>query len=119
MPIVSHNPSELFPPYRGYSHATEIRGDSRLLVISGLNGYLADGTTLPASFEEQGDLIWRYMGVLLRSADMDYRHLVSLHLSGRSRRRRGQRAAAPEVPGRASPLLDRGLLPSAGSALEA
>lgn len=78
MPIVSHNPSELFPPYRGYSHATEIRGDSRLLVISGLNGYLADGTTLPASFEEQGDLIWRYMGVLLRSAGMDYRHLVSL-----------------------------------------
>jgi 2-iminobutanoate/2-iminopropanoate deaminase len=31
MPIVKQNPKELFPQYRCYSHATEIRGDSRLL----------------------------------------------------------------------------------------
>src|SRR5262245_26241977 len=42
MPIVQHNPPELFPRYRCYTHATEIRGDSRLLIISGLNGYLQD-----------------------------------------------------------------------------
>ncbi|MGH8262446.1 MAG: RidA family protein [Steroidobacterales bacterium] len=78
MTIISHNPPGLFPPYRCYSHATEIRGDARLLIISGLNGYLADGVTLPESFEEQGELIWRHIGTFLRAADMDYRDLVSL-----------------------------------------
>ena len=53
MPVISHNPASVFPPYRAYSHATEIRGDARLLVVSGLNGYRADGRTLPESFEDQ------------------------------------------------------------------
>jgi 2-iminobutanoate/2-iminopropanoate deaminase len=78
MTVTKHNPPKLFPPYRCYSHATEIRGSSRLLIISGLNGYLADGVTLPESFEEQGNVIWRHIGTLLRSADMDYQDLVSL-----------------------------------------
>ena len=34
MPIVQHNPPELFPRYRCYTHATEVRGDSRLLIMS-------------------------------------------------------------------------------------
>jgi enamine deaminase RidA (YjgF/YER057c/UK114 family) len=79
MPVIhQHNPPELFPPYRCYSHATEIRGDARLLIVSGLNGYLADGQTLPESFEEQADLIWQHIGSLLRSAGMGYQNLVSL-----------------------------------------
>jgi len=78
MTIISHNPPGLYPPYRCYSHATEIRGDARLLIISGLNGYLADGVTLPKSFEEQGEVIWQHIGTVLRAADMDYRDLVSL-----------------------------------------
>jgi enamine deaminase RidA (YjgF/YER057c/UK114 family) len=78
MTVIKHNPPELFPPYRCYSHATEIRGNSRLLIISGLNGYLADGVTMPESFEEQGNIIWRHIGRLLRSAEMDYQDLVSL-----------------------------------------
>lgn len=49
MPVTRHNPKELFPQYRCYSHAMEIHGDSRLLVISGLNGYLSDGKTMPES----------------------------------------------------------------------
>ena len=61
MPIIQHNPPELFPPYRCYTHATEIRGDSRLLIISGLNGYLQDGRTMPESFEEQADIIWTHI----------------------------------------------------------
>jgi enamine deaminase RidA (YjgF/YER057c/UK114 family) len=55
-----------------------VRGAERLLLISGLNGYLADGKTMPVSFEEQGDVIWQHIGTLLRAADMDYRDLVSL-----------------------------------------
>ena len=77
MPTIAHNPENVFPPYRCYSHAIEVR-DSRLLVISGLNGYERDGKTMPASFEEQGELIWKHLGTILRSADMDYSNLVSV-----------------------------------------
>ena len=66
MPVIQHNPEGVFPPYRSYSHAVEIKGDSGLLVISGLNGYLADGQTMPGSFEEQGDIIWQPIGTILR-----------------------------------------------------
>src|SRR5262245_51137919 len=78
MPVILHNPTAVFPPYRSYSHATEIRGDARLLIISGLNGYEADGQTMPESFEAQGELIWQHLGTILGSAGMEYRDLVSL-----------------------------------------
>ena len=78
MPIVRHTPPGVFPPYRAYSHAIEVRGESRLLFISGLNGYLSDGKSMPESFEEQGELIWQHLGTILRAAQMDYSNLVSL-----------------------------------------
>ena len=78
MPITKHNPSELFPGYRNYSHAVEVSGDSRLLFISGLNGYLADGKSMPDSFEEQGEIIWGHIGVILKSAGMTYDNIISL-----------------------------------------
>lgn len=78
MPITKHNPTELFPQYRNYSHAIEVSNNSRLLFISGLNGYLADGITMPDTFEEQGEIIWKYIGVILKSAGMDYDNIVSL-----------------------------------------
>jgi 2-iminobutanoate/2-iminopropanoate deaminase len=56
--VIKHNPEGVFPPYRCYSHAVEVPVNSRLLVISGLNGYLSDGRVLPDSFEEQADAIW-------------------------------------------------------------
>jgi len=80
MTVIKHNPSGLFPRYRCYSHATEIRGDSRLLIISGLNGFQADGKTMPESFEDQADLIWQHIRTLLRSAEMDFTNLVSLRM---------------------------------------
>lgn len=78
MSIIKHNPAEVFPPYQSYAHAVEVRGNMRLLFISGLNGFLSDGITMPAAFEEQGDLIWQHIGTLLRAAGMDYGNLVSL-----------------------------------------
>lgn len=78
MPVAKHNPKELFPQYRNYSHAVEVSSNSRLLFISGLNGYLADGTTMPDSFEEQGEIIWGHIGVILKSAGMNYENIVSL-----------------------------------------
>jgi 2-iminobutanoate/2-iminopropanoate deaminase len=78
MPVVHHNPRELFPPYAAYSHGVEIRGGARLLMISGLNGYRLDGKDMPESFEAQGELIWQHIGTILRAAAMDYSNLVSL-----------------------------------------
>jgi 2-iminobutanoate/2-iminopropanoate deaminase len=78
MPTILHNPRELFPQYRAYSHGVEVRGDARLLFISGLNGYESDGTTMPESFDDQAELIWRHLRAILRSAGMDVGNLVSL-----------------------------------------
>lgn len=78
MTLIHHNPAELFPPYRGYVHAAEIVDGSRLLFISGLNGYERDGTSMPESFDEQAELIWGHIRTILASADMDVTNLVSL-----------------------------------------
>jgi 2-iminobutanoate/2-iminopropanoate deaminase len=78
MPVILHNPPGVFPPYRNYSHAAEVRGDSRLLVVSGLNGYRADGVTMPESFDDQADLIWQHLQTILGAADMELRDLISL-----------------------------------------
>lgn len=80
VPIISHNPESLYPRYQSYSHAVEIRGNSRLLIVSGLNGYLQDGQTMPETFEEQGELIWQHLGAILASAGMTYTNLVSLRI---------------------------------------
>jgi 2-iminobutanoate/2-iminopropanoate deaminase len=78
MAITSHNPSSLFPPYSNYAHAIEVPADARTLYISGLNGFERDGTTLPATFREQADLVWRNLADVLASAGMTYDDLVSL-----------------------------------------
>jgi enamine deaminase RidA (YjgF/YER057c/UK114 family) len=78
MSVIKHNPEGLFPPYRNYSHAIEVKGDASLLVISGLNGYLPDGQTMPESFEEQGEIIWQYIGTILASAGMSYQDVISI-----------------------------------------
>ena len=78
MSAIKHNPAQLFPQYRNYSHAIEVSSNARLLFISGLNGYLVDGKTMPDSFEEQGEIIWEYIGVILKSAEMTYDNIVSL-----------------------------------------
>jgi 2-iminobutanoate/2-iminopropanoate deaminase len=76
--LVPHNPPELFPPYRGYVHAMEVVGGTRLLFISGLNGFHPDGTTMPESFEEQAELIWKHIRTLLSAAGLGITNLVSL-----------------------------------------
>jgi enamine deaminase RidA (YjgF/YER057c/UK114 family) len=78
MPVIKHNPETLYPQYQNYSHAIEIRGNTRLLVISGLNGYLQDGKTMPESFDEQAEIIWQHLERILEAAQMTYMNLVSL-----------------------------------------
>ena len=78
MPVIQHNPQDVFPPYRSYSHAVEVRGDARLLIVSGLNGFERDGVTMPETFEEQADLIWTHVRSILASAQMELTDIVSL-----------------------------------------
>ncbi len=72
------NPASVFPPYANYAHAVEVQPDSRLLFISGLNGYQADGETMPADFESQASLIWDHLESILAEAEMTVANLVSL-----------------------------------------
>jgi 2-iminobutanoate/2-iminopropanoate deaminase len=78
MAILKHNPTSLFPQYKNYSHAIETSSGSRHLFISGLNGYEKDGQSMPESFTEQGELIWKYIGEILKSANMSYNNLISV-----------------------------------------
>ena len=78
MPVIKHNPEDLYPQYQSYSHAIEVTSGSRLLIISGLNGYLADGKSMPETFEEQGEMIWKHLGTILESAQMGYQNLISI-----------------------------------------
>ena len=78
MPVIKHNPEDLYPQYQSYSHAIEVSSGSRLLIISGLNGYLADGKSMPETFEEQAEMIWKHLGTVLESAQMGYQNLVSI-----------------------------------------
>lgn len=78
MDVIKHNPDKLYPKYKNFSHAIEVRNGSRQVIISGLNGYLKDGKTMPESFQEQGEIVWQYLGALLESANMNYNNLVSI-----------------------------------------
>ncbi len=78
MALTTHNPAGVFPPYRAYSHAVEVAAGSRLLFISGLNGYEPDGRTMPDSFEGQAELIWAHLQTILKNAGMGLNCLVSL-----------------------------------------
>ena len=78
MPVIKHNPKDLYPQYQSDSHAIEVSNGSRLLIISGLNGYSADGKSMPETFEEQGEMIWKHLGTILESAQMGYQNLVSI-----------------------------------------
>ena len=78
MTLRPHNPSDVFPPYANYAHAVEVAAGSRLLFISGLNGFQRDGKTIPADFESQAELIWSHLEAILRDAGMTIADLVSL-----------------------------------------
>lgn len=78
MPLIPHDPPELFPPYQGYVHAMEVTGGTRLLFISGLNAFQADGRSMPESFEAQAELIWKHIKTILAAAGLGIGNLVSL-----------------------------------------
>jgi enamine deaminase RidA (YjgF/YER057c/UK114 family) len=78
MTLRRHNPADVFPPYANYAHAVEVPAGSRLLFISGLNGFESDGQTMPDTFEAQAEQIWTHLETILREAQMSVENLVSL-----------------------------------------
>jgi 2-iminobutanoate/2-iminopropanoate deaminase len=68
----------MFPPYAAYAHAVEVPPGARTLYVSGLNGYEADGATVPTDFEAQARLVWQHLGHALAAAGMTYADLVQL-----------------------------------------
>jgi enamine deaminase RidA (YjgF/YER057c/UK114 family) len=71
------NPQEVHDPVGSYSHQIEIRGNERLLVISGQVGMRADGT-VPEDPLEQIDVAFENILRNLRAAGMDVEDLIKI-----------------------------------------
>jgi enamine deaminase RidA (YjgF/YER057c/UK114 family) len=71
------NPQDVHEPLGSYSHQIEIRGNERLLVISGQVGMRRDGT-IPDDPFEQIDLAFENIFRNLRAASMDVKDIIKL-----------------------------------------
>ena len=71
------NPQDVHVPLGLYSHQIEIKGNERLLVISGQVGMRPDGT-VPEDPLEQIDVAFENIFRNLRAAGMDVRDLIKI-----------------------------------------
>lgn len=71
------NPRNVHEPLGSYSHQIEIKGNQRLLVISGQVGMREDGT-VPEDPLEQIDVAFENVLRNLQAADMDVNDLIKL-----------------------------------------
>ena len=72
------NPQDVHEPVGSYSHQIEIRGNERLLVISGQVGMREDGT-VPDDPLEQIDVAFDNILRNLRAAGMDINDLIKVN----------------------------------------
>ena len=78
MESVPHSPSTgIYAATSDYVHAMEVRGADRLLFVAGTMGLDPQGAP-GATLEEQLDLIWSNIRVILASADMTVANIVRL-----------------------------------------
>jgi enamine deaminase RidA (YjgF/YER057c/UK114 family) len=71
------NPEDIHAPVGSYSHQIEVKGDERLLVISGQVGMRQDGT-VPEDSLEQIDVAFENILRNLRAAGMDVKDLIKI-----------------------------------------
>jgi 2-iminobutanoate/2-iminopropanoate deaminase len=71
------NPQEIHQPVGSYSHQMEIKGNERLLVISGQVSMREDGT-VPEDSLEQIDIAFENILRNLRAAGMDVNDLIKI-----------------------------------------
>jgi enamine deaminase RidA (YjgF/YER057c/UK114 family) len=74
----SRNPQGIHPPIGTYAHQIEVRGNERLLVISGQVGMREDGT-VPDDPLEQIDIAFENILRNLHAAGMDVRDLIKMN----------------------------------------
>ena len=72
------NPQDVHKPLGSYSHQIEVKGNERLLVISGQVGMKEDGT-VPEDPLEQIDIAFENILRNLRAAGMEVRDLIKLN----------------------------------------
>jgi 2-iminobutanoate/2-iminopropanoate deaminase len=71
------NPQDVHKPLGSYSHQIEVKGNERLLVISGQVGMREDGT-VPDDPLEQIDIAFENILRNLRAAKMDVKDVIKL-----------------------------------------
>lgn len=71
------NPHDVHKPVGSYSHQVELKGNERLLVISGQVGMREDGT-IPDDPFEQIDIAFENILRNLRAADMNVKDLIKI-----------------------------------------
>ena len=71
------NPQEIHPPVGSYSHQVEIRGNERLLVISGQVGMRKDGS-VPEDPLEQIQAAFENIVQNLLAANMEIKDIIKL-----------------------------------------
>jgi enamine deaminase RidA (YjgF/YER057c/UK114 family) len=71
------NPQDIHEPLGSYSHQIEVKGNERLLVISGQVGMKQDGS-MPEDPLEQIDIAFENVVSNLRAANMDVKDLIKL-----------------------------------------
>jgi enamine deaminase RidA (YjgF/YER057c/UK114 family) len=71
------NPQDIHKPVGSYSHQIEIKGNERLLVISGQVGMREDGT-IPEDPFEQIEIAFENVLRNLRAADMNIKDLIKI-----------------------------------------
>ena len=82
--LTPHTPAALRPPFANYAHAMEVSAGTRLLFISGQLGIHPD-ESVPEGAEEQADLIFANIAVILAEAGMTPADIVRINafVSGR------------------------------------
>ncbi len=73
----SRNPQDVHQPVGSYSHQIEIKGNERMLILSGQVGMRQDGT-VPDDPIEQIDVAFENIFNNLRAAGMDVQDLVKI-----------------------------------------
>ena len=94
------NPQDVHQPVGSYSHQIEIKGNERLLVISGQVGMREDGT-VPEDPFEQIDIAFENILRNLRAANMDVTDIVKImyYLVGDSEAAKRREVIASKLQG--------------------
>ena len=75
--IKTITPASIPAPSGSYVHGLDVPPNARLLFIAGQTPGRMDGT-VPATFEEQIEVVWQRIGAILKEAGMGFQDLVKV-----------------------------------------